>query len=149
MNGSKEEYLELLNQKMANLQKMLEITEKAQFTGKGARDVLAEEAEAFAALYEKRARIVKKIENIENKLSSYKDVKDDPSIANDTTFIREKTKETVATIMALDKKNIVLSAKFMEFLKNNLKQIRNHKGASGAYTDDIVSTSGSYFDGKN
>jgi C4-dicarboxylate-specific signal transduction histidine kinase len=156
MTDSQKQYIDLLNQKLDALTKIFDITKNAVFTGE--EEHFEQEAENFAALYEKRANIIARIEKIEVRLSAIaKDCAiDDKSSKNkEFTKARKTIKDKATTIrddiLALDKNNTEISQKLMNFLKGGMKKLRDGKDISSKYVDAYqqYSTAGYYVDRKN
>jgi len=151
MDENKRKYLELLEQKRASVEKMLTLTQETQFTG--AEDLLEQETESFISLYEQRQNVVERIQKIDKALASpdYENLPDDTH--EDFVAVRkqriEQIKALAATLIELDKKNQVVSAKFTRFVKDNLKQIRKGRDVSHRYVDAHEATSGHLFDSQH
>ena len=146
MDDRKKEYLDVLNQKLDALTKVLNSTKRLKLTGEGESEQLEQEAEAFSSLYEQRANVITKIEKMDESLAQFKDLENDKQFAKVRQPVVDKIKKTAKAIAELDKKNIEISNKLMEFLKGNLKKIRDGRDINNAYTEDHVSTSGYHFD---
>ena len=147
---SKNEYLDLLNQKLEHLLNMLKATETEKFTGEGSQEQLEEEADRFSDLYEHRANIITSIEKIDEALGlKQMDSESDKAFSAARNEILEKIRETAKTLIELDKKNLEASKKITDFLKGNLKKMREGRGINTAYSDPSQSSSGNYFDQKN
>jgi hypothetical protein len=144
--SSKQEYLNLLNQKLELLLNMQSITQKAEFSGEGDEELLEMETERFVRLYERRAKLMTKIEQTDAALASYKNMESDKELARLRGSIEDKMKEAAKAVLEFDKRNMEFSSKFMLFVKGNLKKIRDGRGVNNAYTDIKGATSGYYFD---
>ena len=140
------EYIDTLQEKLDTMTRILEATKLLELTGKGDEENLEREAELFSSLYEQRADVIINIQQMDEALGKYK--ADGTSDAK-AKKITDKIKETAKAIVELDKKHIAASEKLTVFLRGNLKQIRDGRDVSGAYSDDAASTSGYYFDRKN
>jgi hypothetical protein len=149
MDDRKQEYLALLKRKLAALLRMLELTNQLEITGEGEEEQLEKEAECFAALYDNRANIVNKIKKLDESLAQYKDIENDKSLAKARQLIFDKMKETVKTLVELDKKNVETARRLTDFLKGNIKKVRGERNINDIYVDTNPSTSGYYFDRTN
>ena len=138
-------HLEILSQKQHELAKILNATKQLKLTGEGDDENMEREAELFTSLYEERADVIAKIQKMDEDLAQFEDNWADDIAAQE---IIAKIKETAKGIADLDKEHLVVSDKLMEFLKKNIKKIRNGRGVSSAYTDP-ESSSGYYFDSAN
>jgi hypothetical protein len=152
MDDRKQKYVNILNEKLDALLQMLEATKRFKITGEGEEEVLEQEAERFASLYEQRAVIFTRIEKMDEELAQLKaeglglpDKKFDKSCKD----IEDKTREAAKALAELDKKNIEASEKLTAFLRGNLKKIRDGRDMSHAYVDTHHTTSGYYFDRTN
>ena len=146
MDNRKQGYLDALSQKHNELLKMLELTKLAKFTAEGDEDQMANEAENFATLYERRAKSIENIQKLDKTLAKYKDLEDNKEVAAASKALIDKIKETARAITELDKKNTEISKKLMDFLKGNIKTIRDGRGISNAYSDVQGSSTGYHFD---
>jgi hypothetical protein len=142
------EYLELLNNKLNLLAEMLKATEQETFTGEGSEEQIEDEAERFSALYEHRADIIESIKKIDEALVSIQIDKNDKAFSKSFNEITEKIKEVAKTMVELDRKNLKASKRLTDFLRGNVKKIRQGRGISAAYSD-YGSSSGNYYDSKN
>jgi uncharacterized coiled-coil DUF342 family protein len=143
------EYLSLLTQKLDALLNMLETTSQLIITGEGDDEQLEKEATNFSSLYEKRAKVISKIQKIDRELTQRSDLEKDKSAAKASKPIIDKIKETAKALVEMDKKNIETAQKLTEFLKGNLKSIREGRDIANIYVDTDVSSSGYYFDRTN
>jgi len=155
MDDRKQQYLDIINQKLDALHKMLEATKRLEISGEGEEDVLELEAERFSSLYEQRAEIFKRIEKMDEELAELKDL-ESPETDEADEFVRtrklivDKIREMAKELAALDKEHIEASKKITAYLRTNLKQIRDGRDVSNAYTTDThESSSGYYFDRTN
>ena len=149
-NESKDEYLDLLNQKLNHLLNMLKATEAEKLTGEGTQEQLAEEADRFSDLYERRASIITSIEEIDKALASKQiDIESDKVFFAAFSEVSEKIKDTAKTLIELDKKNFEIASRLKEVLKGNIKKLREGRGINNAYSDLTNFSSGHYFDKKN
>lgn len=141
-------YLGLLNQKSMAVNRILELTQQAHFTGEEA--CFEEESERFATLYENREAIIAHINAIDATLDTaeYDSITNAEQVDPTHKQVMERIKSTAVEIVKLDKQNIAASEKLSSFLKGNLKQIREGRGASNKYTDVYENTSGFLFDTK-
>lgn len=147
METVEQQYLKLLNQKSAEVGKILELTQQAHFTG--LKENIEDESERFASLYENREEIISRIQMIDDALSdeAFDDVADSEEPIYKQTI--ERIKSMAAAIVELDKKNMAVSEKLSGLLRGNLKQIREGRGTSDKYTSVYEeSTSGFLFDKK-
>ena len=127
----------LLQDKLNALLEMLKLTKETVITGVGEDESLIEEVEAFAMLYDKRAVLITKIEELDAALPPMSDIKG-PLV--------DKIRETAKVISDLDKSNTDAANRLMSFVKGNLKTIRNGRGINNAYVDSDEGLSGYYFD---
>jgi seryl-tRNA synthetase len=125
---------------------MLELTKLTKFTAEGDEEHLTKEAENFSTLYERREKIIEKIQALDKTLAKYKDLEDNKEAAEAGKALADKIKDTAKAIVELDKKNAEISKKLMDFLKGNIKTIRDGRGISNAYSDLQGSSSGYRFD---
>jgi hypothetical protein len=149
MDDRKQKYLDILTKKLDALLKIHKSTRSIVITGEGDDDVLEVEADEFATLYDNRAKLIAEIEIFDKDLLQYKDLEDDEGLKKKKTPLIEKIRETAKAIVELDKKNIAASTKLMAYLKGNIKQIRDGRDISSAYSDTSGSMSGYYFDRTN
>ena len=145
MNERKQAYISVLREKSDIMLNLLEATTILEFSGEGDEEAVLQEAEVFSALYERRADIFSAIEKIDESLAEFIDLEEDLALAKTTKPIIDGIKETAKTLIELDKKNIQASEKIMTFLRNNLKKMRDSRGASNAYSAPTGST-GYHFD---
>jgi vacuolar-type H+-ATPase subunit I/STV1 len=149
MEDCNREYLELLNKKLESLTNMLKATEQEIFTGgDGDEEQINDEADRFAALYEHRANIIASIEKIDEALAAKQLDKNDKAFAKSHNEIAEKITNVAKALVELDKKNVKASKRLTDFLRGNVKKIRDGRGISVAYSD-FGSSSGNYYDSKN
>ena len=150
MDDRKQKYLTLLNKKLDALTKILEATGMPNFFGEGDEEYLQQEAERFTTLYENREEFIAQIQEIDKSLASFMGAGEaDDELAKIGKPVVDKIMETAKAVVELDKKHIAASEKIAAFLKGNLKQIRDGRDVSSAYTDASASTSGNYFDKTN
>jgi len=134
----------LLDMKLAEMTRMLELTEAAVFTCD--ESVIEEEVERFYKLYNRRENILNRIKALDKELEST-DV-DYGSNKSDAEMF-SKMKEIAKALIEHDKKNQVISGKFSKHIKDNLKHLKDTKTIYNAYTDEYGASSGNYFDSKN
>ena len=150
MDGRKQEYLNILNQKLDSLLNMLKATQILQITGEGDDDNLVNEAELYSSLYEQRAEVIKKIEKMDEKLVQYDDIKDNADLVKARSPIIDKIKAAAKEMAELDKKHLESSKKLTKFLRDELKKIRDGRDINNAYNFEAYEAlSGSYFDKTN
>jgi len=151
MENLKERCLELLEQKYAALNRMMEITKQAIFTGDEAN--AEKEAEAFVVLYDRRSNILTRIEKIDDALGLL-----DPLDADDMQDVefqarvvayREKAKDIARELVNIDKSNMAVYEKLAGHLKQNMRNVRQNIDLNKRYADDYDSFEGSFLDRKN
>jgi hypothetical protein len=130
---------------------MLFATESETFTGEGDQDHLEDEADRFSDLYEHRTNIISQIELIDVTLAANQiDIESDTAFKETVHKTLEEIRETAKALVDLDKKNILVSEKLSNFLRSNLKKLRDGRGVNTAYTDPLhQASSGRNFDQKN
>jgi endonuclease III len=147
MEDSNQEYLKLLNKKLESLTNMLKATELETFTGEGDEEQIEAEADRFSGLYEQRANMIKIIERTDKTMASIKIKNNDKAFIKARQEITDKIKETAKAMVELDKKNVEASIKLTDFLRGNVKKMREGRGVSEAYTE-FGSSSGHFYDSK-
>ena len=132
---------DILKQKLEALVNILEATKLLEITGEGDEEQLEREAQLYSSLYEQRANVITKIQNMDEELAKFENVVPDKKIS-------AKIAETAKAIVELDRKHLVDSEKLTAFLRGNIKKIRDGRDVSNAYGDHHT-TSGYHFDKTN
>ena len=136
-------HTELLNQKLDIITKIFEATKRLKISGEGSEEEIEQEISHFSSLYEQRADLIKHIQKIDVEIAGLNEKSD----SNEVACIINKIKEAAKGTAELDKQYMKMSAKLSDFLKGNLKKIRDGRDMSNAYSDvDVYSQSGSYYD---
>ncbi|MCL2015875.1 MAG: hypothetical protein FWG68_06460 [Defluviitaleaceae bacterium] len=143
-----QEYGEILAQKLKALTLIFDATKRANFTTEGDKEHTLQEIERFASLYEQRADIIAKIQQMDEQLAK-NDKKMSETKENLATIA--KIKETAKAIAEMDKINNKTAEEFRVFVKKGLKNIRDGRDVSTAYNDIETrgDTSGYFFDKAN
>lgn len=147
MDYRKQQYMELLDNKLDAVLKMLKATKKLELTAKGTQDEMADEADRFSTLYEQRANIIAHIQKMDEGLADLKDL--DTVLAKEGSPIIDKIKAAAKELVELDKKNMAVSKELTEILRGNIKKIRTGRDINTAYVEAGGNVSGYYFDKTN
>ena len=147
-------YLELMEQKNAVIERVLEITGSVVFTG--AKDASEKEAEAFAELYERREIVLRSIPKIDAALAAESEAMGLPpggelvseQYRERLHTIIVKQKEMAAKVLAMDEANTKIYEKLKVHLAGDLKNVRQTMDLNERY-DDFDSNQSYYFDKKN
>ena len=127
-------------QKLALLVEILEITKAETFTGK--LNALEDETNRFAELYEKRARLLARVREINRKLEAEPPETDDELLA-------PTIQQTIQDILAQDKAYAVVAQGLMTHIKNGMKDLRLGKEVSTKYQTEYTIGSGLHYDSRN
>jgi len=151
MENLRDRCLELLEQKHAALQRMLDVTKQVTFTNDEAN--AEKEAEAFITLYERRSNILSRIEKIDDALGlldplEADDMQDAEFQAKVVAF-REQAKDIARELVEIDKSNMTVYEKLTNYLKENMRSVRQNMDMNKRYSDDFESIEGSFLDRKN
>ena len=145
-------YLELMEQKTAVLERILDITRKVVLTGE--KDVAEKEGEEFSNLYERREPILKRIAKIDADLKIEAmglPPLDEPEYKDRLTAIIDKQKDVATQLLALDEANVKIYEKLKAHMQGNMKNVRQTIDVNEKYLDlePYESAQGYYFDKKN
>ncbi|MCL2168664.1 MAG: hypothetical protein FWB74_01400 [Defluviitaleaceae bacterium] len=148
-------YLELMEQKNAVVERVLELTRKQVFTG--AADAAESEAEAFSELYERREIVLRSIPKIEASLKHESEVMGLPPGGHlvsekyraQLEEIISRQKGMATELIELDEANFKVYEKLKSQIMGDLKNVRQSKNLNERYLDDTYDTQGYYFDKKN
>jgi len=151
MENLKQKCLDLMGQKIDFLNRMVELTRAATFTGEEPN--AEREVDAFVALYEKRTAILARIEKIDDALGLL-DPLDESDMAdidfqNSVVKLREAGRDIAVEMLAMDKANTAAYEKLSAYLKDTMKTTRQTRDLSTKYLDEYDSPGGSYLDKKN
>ena len=148
MSGVTQEYLELMQQKTAILERVLELTRGEVFTGEV--EVAEKEAEAFANLYERRDNILKRMVKIIARLEEIDLPKDAPKCFTERVDgILDEQRAMASELLAMDKANIALYEKLKAHLQGNMKNVRQTIELNERYMDESESPESVLFDRTN
>ena len=141
-------HLELLNQKTAIFQKVLDITQPIVLTGNPEK--IEYEVQAFTNLYQRRENILADVEKIDAQI----DALDIPEHLGaeyviSLAVVNDKQKKIVSELIKLDKVNIAVYEKLKEHIKGDLKNVRQTMDVNEAYFESFESPQGHFFDKKN
>ena len=150
MENLKDRYIELLQKKFDALNSMREATLEQIFTGD--ESLVEQEAEAFVALYEKRAEILERVEKIDDALELLDPLEAEDLI--DTDFqtqaaeLRQKMVELAKEMVGLDKANMAAYEKMSAYVRDNMKQARQGQDLIQGYDDYLDANEGHFMDKK-
>ncbi|MCL2855537.1 MAG: hypothetical protein FWE21_07955 [Defluviitaleaceae bacterium] len=140
-------YLDLIEQKTAAFERILDATKKHTFTG--AKEAAEEEGANFARLYEEREHLFARVKKLEEALKACHPPSS-PSGEEEIALATHlnKQQELAKEILAMDEANIKLYETFKTHITGDLKGITQTKQLNEAYMEDFE-VSGYYFDKKN
>jgi ABC-type Zn uptake system ZnuABC Zn-binding protein ZnuA len=148
MENFQSKYLDLLRQKLAAMHKMMEATKAANFTGKEADT--EKDAQTFVALYEKRANILTRIEQLDDAMALLEsDAMEDENFNTAVTEIKTEIRELAGEFITLDKENMSVYQKLSSRLKEDIKKARQSRNINNRYVEDFDAAQGHYFDARN
>jgi len=143
-----EAYLELMGQKTIILEKILTLTKGTVFSGE--KQDAEKDAEAFAELYERREKIIKRIEKIEAEMAALNlPPAFGPEMNEAVDSIIDQQKAIAAQLLKLDEANTEMYHKIKAHVQLDMKNVRQGLDVNEAYADTYVTGEGSYFDKKN
>jgi len=150
MDEPMRQYLNILEQKLDALTKMLEATKRLEINGEGDEDQIMQQVEFFSSLYEQRADIFSKIEKLDESLAQFEKFEENSEFNKLHETVLAKISDVAKAMVALDKEHIEMSKKLTAFLRGNLKKIRDGRDVNSAYSGGSEnSTSGYYFNRTN
>ena len=130
----------LTRQKLALLTEIWELTKAETFTGKP--NVLEEETNRFSALYEKRAVLFARVQELDRRLEAEPPETDDEPLA-------QEIRQTMQNILAQDKAYAVVAQGLMTHIKNGMRDLRLGKAASTKYQTEYTVGGGLHYDSRN
>jgi len=153
INDEQRQHLELLKQKLDALERMLNVSKKSNFTCK--KEVSDQEADAFVDLMQKRDNILAKIEKIDYNIANVVAMLQCMTFEQSTYELEKEQLDSLIKVVAgkiidIDKINNNAAAQIFEYLKENVKQVRQTKVLTSKYNpDDDYRGLGYYLDKKN